>query len=111
MFDFKIISGIGQTGCQVTKQKLTFLSSNEPQEIFFVFGTSCLKYQNNLLFTKYRTTQNLFNTLNVCLVLLYLVLFNIVLSSTYILQIKRTHVVVWFMAEVAESGEMHRLEK
>jgi hypothetical protein len=111
MFDFKIVSGIGQTGCQVTEQKLTFLSPNEPRENFFVFGTSCLKYQNNILFTKYRTTQNLFNTLNVCLVLLYLVLFNIVLSSTYILQIKRTHVVVWFMVEVAESGEMHRLEK
>jgi hypothetical protein len=40
----------------------------------FVLCTNRLKYQNNLLSTKYSTTYNLFNTLNYCSVLFYLVL-------------------------------------
>jgi hypothetical protein len=50
----------------------------------FVLCTNCLKYKNNLLSTKHRTRQNLFNTLNICPVLFYPIL-----SSIYILQIKR----------------------
>jgi hypothetical protein len=56
----------------------------------FVICTSCLKSKNNLLSIKHHTTQNLVNTLNVCLMLFCLILSYVVFSSIYILQIKRT---------------------
>jgi cell division protein FtsW (lipid II flippase) len=46
----------------------------------FVLCTSCLKYQSNILTTKHRITQNLFNILNVCYVLYCLVMFCLILT-------------------------------
>jgi hypothetical protein len=49
-----------------------------------------LKYQNNLLSTKHCTNSKFVKHLKHCFVLFYLVLSYIVMSSTYILQIKWT---------------------
>jgi hypothetical protein len=35
MFDFKTVTGTGQTGCQTIGQKLKLLSSTEPRDNFF----------------------------------------------------------------------------
>jgi hypothetical protein len=48
--------------------------------------------KGNLLSTEYHTTQKLFNTLNVCCVLFWLIFSCTIISSSYILQIKRTRV-------------------
>jgi hypothetical protein len=49
----------------------------------FVLWTYCQKYQNNILSTKYRITQNLFNIINICLILFCFILSYNVLSSIY----------------------------
>jgi hypothetical protein len=80
VFDFKTDPDTGQTESQETGQKLKFLSPTETETTgqLFVLCTGCLKYQNNFLSTKGRTTQNLSNTLNICLVLFFLILYSIV---------------------------------
>jgi hypothetical protein len=72
----KLFLRINKLGAKGLKKKkyLNFLSLANLQDNFFVVCTCHLKHENNFLFTKHRTRQNLFNILNIYPVLFCLVL-------------------------------------